>query len=53
MMLTMWTTAALVLWLVLWSLGAGAFDAFMIPVLIIIIAATAQTLRRHMPNRRA
>ncbi len=53
MALTLWTTAALVLWIVLWSLGAKAFDAFMIPVLLIIIGATLQVLKKYLPNKRA
>ena len=52
MMMTIWTTAALVLWLVLWSLGTKPFDAFMIPILIVLIGATIHSLRRFMPNRR-
>ena len=52
MALTLWTTAALVLWIVLWSLGVKAFDAFMIPFLMIIIGATLGTLKRHVPNKR-
>ena len=52
MALTLWTTAALVLWIVLWSLGVKAFDAFMIPLLMIIIGATLDTLKRFLPNKR-
>ena len=52
MALTLWTTAALVLWIVLWSLGVKAFDAFMIPLLMIIIGATLDTLKRYLPNKR-
>jgi len=52
MALTLWTTAALTLWIILWSIGAKAFDAFMLAVLIIIIGATIQSLKRYMPNRR-
>lgn len=53
MALTLWTTAALVLWLVLWALGAKPFDAFMIPVLIILIGATIQSLTKFIPGRRS
>ena len=52
MMMTLWTTAALVLWLVLWALGAKPMDAFLIPVVIILVGATAVVLRRYLPNRR-
>ena len=51
MALTLWTTFALVLWLVLWSLGAKAFDSFMLAVLIILIGATVESLKKYLPNR--
>jgi hypothetical protein len=52
MAMTLWTTAALVLWLVLWALGSKPLDAFLIPIVIILVGATLVTLRRFMPNRR-
>ena len=52
MALTLWTTAALVLWIVLWSLGTKAFDAFMIPLLMIIIGAGLETLKNYLPGKR-
>ena len=39
-------TVGLVIWLVMWSLGVKAFDAFMITILLTVIAAT---LRIAMP----
>ena len=39
-------TVGLVIWLVMWSLGVKAFDAFMITILLTLIAAT---LRIVMP----
>jgi uncharacterized membrane protein len=51
MAMTLWTTAALVVWIVLWSLGAKAFDAFMITVLIVVIGATIHILKRYRPQR--
>ena len=52
MALTLWTTTALVLWVVLWSIGAKSFDAFMLATLIIIIGATIESLKKYLPNRR-
>jgi hypothetical protein len=52
MALTLWTTAALVLWIVLWSLGSKAIDAFMIPLLIIMVGATLELLKKYLPNKR-
>ena len=46
------TTAGLILWLVLWALGVKAFDAFMITVLIAVVAATARMLAPYMPGNR-
>jgi hypothetical protein len=51
MMLTVWTTFALVLWIVLWAIGSKSFDAFLLALLIIVVAATAGTLRKYLPGR--
>ncbi len=51
MNLVLWTTFALVLWIVLWSIGTKSFDAFMLTVLIIVIGATIESLKRYMPKR--
>ena len=49
--LTLWTTTALVVWLVLWSLGAKPIDAFMLATLIIVVGATLHILKRYLPGR--
>ncbi len=36
-------TVGLVIWLVMWSLGVKAFDAFMITVLLTLIAAKSSS----------
>ena len=46
------TTVGLVLWIVLWALGAKAFDAFMITVLIAVMAATVRMLTPYLPGNR-
>ena len=51
MTLTLWTTFALVVWLVLWALGTKAFDAAMLAVVIILVGATIQSLKKFLPNR--
>ena len=51
MSIVLWTTAALVLWIVLWSLGIKAFDAMMLSVVIILVGATLDSLKRYLPNR--
>ncbi|MEA2473623.1 MAG: hypothetical protein QOE06_1538 [Thermoleophilaceae bacterium] len=35
-------TVGLIAWVVLWALGAKAFDAFLIPVFLTLGAATAR-----------
>jgi hypothetical protein len=46
--------AGLVVWVVLWALGAGGFDAFMITTLMLVIAAAGYIVAPHLPgNRRA
>jgi VanZ family protein len=51
MSLVVWTTTALVIWLVLWALGAKAFDAAMLAVVIILIGATIEALKKYIPGR--
>ena len=51
MALTLWTTFALVVWLVLWALGQKALDAFLLAGLIIIIGSTIEILKRYVPGR--
>jgi uncharacterized membrane protein len=41
----------LVVWVVLWAIGAKAFDAFMITVLMLVIAAAAHLLAPYLPGR--
>jgi len=46
------TTAGLVIWLVLWALGSKAIDAFLITMLIVLLAATGRIVSRYLPGRR-
>ena len=39
-------------WLVLWALGSKGFDAFMITVLMLVVAAAAHIVAPHLPGRR-
>jgi hypothetical protein len=45
--------AGLVVWVILWALGAKGFDAFMITVLMLVIAAAGYIVAPHLPGRRA
>ena len=37
-------TVGLVFWITAWSLGVKAFDAFMVTILITLVAATARVM---------
>lgn len=46
------TTAGLIIWIVLWAINFKAFDAFLIALLLVILAATARILLPYMPGNR-
>jgi hypothetical protein len=46
------TTFGMIIWIVLWAIGAKAFDAFMITVLIAIVAVTVRMLLPYLPGNR-
>jgi hypothetical protein len=46
-------TFGLIVWIVLWALGAKGFDAFMIATVIILIGATLKILTGYLPGRRS
>jgi hypothetical protein len=45
-------TAGLIVWVVLWALGAKGFDAFMLATIIILVGASVKILARYLPGRR-
>jgi len=45
------TTAALIIWVVLWSIGVKAIDGFIVATVIITLAATGRMLKPHLPSR--
>jgi uncharacterized integral membrane protein len=45
-------TAGLVLWIVLWSIGVKAFDAFLVTMLIALLAGTARIITPYLPGNR-
>jgi hypothetical protein len=46
------TTAGLVIWLVLWSLGSKAIDSFMITIVIVLTAAIVRMVLSQLPGAR-
>ena len=41
------TIAGLVVWIVLWSIGVKSFDAFLLTIMMVVIAATARVFARN------
>jgi hypothetical protein len=52
MLLTVATTIGFLLWIVLWSLGVKALDAFLLTALIITVAATIKMVLPTIPGHR-
>ena len=46
------TCAGLVIWIVLWALGVKSFDAFLLTLLMVIIAGTARIVTPYLPGNR-
>ncbi len=46
------TTAGLVIWIVLWSIGAKGFDSFMITTVIVLIGAALKIVVPKLPGSR-
>jgi hypothetical protein len=45
-------TAALGIWIVLWALGAKGFDAFLVALLIMVVAVGVKMLTPYIPGSR-
>jgi hypothetical protein len=45
------TTFGLIVWIVLWAIGAKALDAFLVAAVIILIGATSKLLAPYLPGR--
>jgi hypothetical protein len=46
-------TAGLIVWIVLWALGAKGFDAFLLSAAIILLGASLKILAGYLPGRRS
>ena len=44
--------AGLVVWIVLWAIGAKSFDAFLITLVMLIVAAAAHIIWPTLPGNR-
>jgi hypothetical protein len=52
MLLFLTTIAGLVIWIVLWAIGVKSFDAFLLTLGMIILAATARLILPSLPGSR-
>ena len=50
--LVLTTTAGLIVWIVLWAIGVKSFDAFLLTLGMIILAATARMILPSLPGSR-
>jgi len=50
--LVLTVTAGLVVWVVLWALGAKGFDAFMLALAIAMVGASLKIAAGYLPGRR-
>jgi hypothetical protein len=52
MLLLLTTTVGLVIWIVLWAIGVKSFDAFLITLLLVLLAATWKLVAPSLPGAR-
>lgn len=48
--LSLLTTLAFCLWIVLWAVGVKGFDGIMIVAVIVLIGATVRALGQYLPG---
>jgi hypothetical protein len=46
------TIAGLVVWIVLWAIDVKSFDAFLITLAMVLVAATARIISPYLPGNR-
>jgi hypothetical protein len=52
MLLVLSAATAMVVWIVLWALGAKGFDAFMLALLIVLLGSTLNLILPFLPGKR-
>jgi hypothetical protein len=45
------TTAGFIVWIVLWAIGAKPIDAFLVTILIVVVALVVRITARYLPGR--
>lgn len=53
MSLVVAAATGLVIWIVLWSLNAKAFDAFLITLTLLLVVAIARMVAPYLPGNRS
>jgi hypothetical protein len=46
------TIAGLVVWIVLWAIDVKSFDAFLITLAMVLVAATVRIFSQYLPGHR-
>jgi hypothetical protein len=49
--LVLTTTFGLILWIVLWAIGAEGLDAFLVTMVVILLGATGRILAPYLSGR--
>lgn len=49
--LVLGTTAAFIIWIVMWAVGFNSIDGFMVAMTIIALGATGRILKPYLPGR--
>jgi hypothetical protein len=47
------TIAGLAVWIVLWAIGVKSFDAFLITMVLVLLAATVRLAMPYLPGGRS
>ena len=47
------TTAGLAAWVVLWAIGVKSFDAFLVTLALVMVAATVRIVAPFLPGNRS
>jgi hypothetical protein len=50
--LVLTVTGGLIVWIVLWALGAKGVDAFLLATAIVLVGASLKILSGYLPGRR-
>jgi hypothetical protein len=52
MIVVLSTAFAMVLWVLAWALGVKGFDAFLLGLMLVLLASTTQVIVKNLPGKR-